>query len=47
MAPRHARHATLADAICDRLVHNAHRLKLGGDSIRKTEGLTGAKKPGK
>jgi DNA replication protein DnaC len=39
--------ATLADAICDRLVHNAHRLKLGGDSIRKTEGLTGAKKPAK
>lgn len=39
--------ATLADAICDRLVHNAHRLKLGGDSIRKAEGLTGAKKPAK
>lgn len=39
--------ATLADAICDRLVHNAHRLKLGGDSIRKTEGLTGGKKPAK
>ena len=39
--------ATLADAICDRLVHNAHRLKLGGESIRKAEGLTGAKKPAK
>jgi DNA replication protein DnaC len=39
--------ATLADAICDRLVHNAHRLKLGGDSIRKAEGLTGGKKPAK
>lgn len=38
---------TLADAICDRLVHNAHRLKLGGDSIRKAEGLTGGKKPAK
>lgn len=32
--------ATVADAICDRLVHNAHRIKLGGDSIRKTEGLS-------
>lgn len=39
--------ATLADAICDRLVHNAHRLKLGGDSIRKMEGLTSEKKPAK
>ena len=28
--------ATIADAICDRLVHNAHRIKLSGDSIRKT-----------
>jgi DNA replication protein DnaC len=28
---------TLADAICDRLVHNAHRIKLGeAESIRKT-----------
>ena len=39
--------ATLADAICDRLVHNAHRIKLGGDSVRKTEGLTGGKKQAK
>jgi DNA replication protein DnaC len=35
---------TLADAICDRVVHNAHRIKLQGESIRKTkekkEGLT-------
>lgn len=38
---------TLADAICDRLVHNAHRLKLGGDSIRKAQGLTNGKKPAK
>lgn len=30
---------TLADAICDRLVHNAHRLKLNGESIRKKKGL--------
>lgn len=26
---------TIADSICDRLVHGAHRIKLGGDSIRK------------
>jgi DNA replication protein DnaC len=38
---------TLADAICDRLVHNAHRIKLGGESIRKAESLTAAKKPAK
>lgn len=32
---------TLADAICDRLVHNAHRIKLApSESIRKSEGLT-------
>ncbi len=30
---------TLADAICDRLVHNAHRLKLSGESMRKKRGL--------
>ena len=27
---------TLADAILDRLVHNAHRLALDGPSMRKT-----------
>ena len=27
--------ATLADAILDRLIHNAHRLPLTGDSMRK------------
>lgn len=27
---------TLADAILDRLVHNAYRLELGGDSMRKS-----------
>lgn len=37
--------ATLADSICDRLIHNAHRVKLDGDSIRKAHGLTGPKKP--
>ena len=39
---------TLADAICDRLVHNAHRIKLApAESIRKTEGLTTKQKPAK
>jgi len=39
---------TIADAVCDRLVHNAHRIKLGGESIRKTKGnLTNEKKPTK
>lgn len=28
--------ATLADAILDRLLHNAHKLKLKGESMRKT-----------
>lgn len=28
---------TIADSICDRLVHNAHRIKLVGESIRKTK----------
>ena len=26
---------TLADAILDRLIHNAHRIEIGGDSMRK------------
>ena len=26
---------TIADAILDRIVHNAHRLKLKGDSLRR------------
>lgn len=38
---------TIADAICDRLVHNAHRLKLAGDSVRKAKGLTKGKEKGK
>ncbi len=29
---------TLADAILDRLVHNAHRLNITGDSMRKLTG---------
>ena len=39
---------TLADGICDRVVHNAHRIKLQGESLRKTkekgQGLTKATK---
>jgi DNA replication protein DnaC len=31
---------TYADAILDRLVHNAHRLNLTGDSLRKTRAKT-------
>ncbi|MCH8872810.1 ATP-binding protein, partial [candidate division KSB1 bacterium] len=29
---------TLADAILDRLMHNAHRIKLKGESMRKRKG---------
>ena len=32
---------TVADGIMDRLVHNAHRIELGGDSIRKLKGKGG------
>jgi DNA replication protein DnaC len=38
---------TVADAICDRLVHTAHRLTLTGDSLRKKDALTTGKKPAK
>lgn len=39
---------TIADAVCDRLVHNAHRVKLAGESIRKVKGdLTKNQKPAK
>lgn len=31
---------TLADAILDRLVHNAHRLQLAGESMRKRAAKT-------
>ena len=27
---------TIADAICDRIVHSSHRIELKGDSLRKT-----------
>jgi len=33
----HIGDATLADAILDRLLHNSHRLKLKGESMRKTK----------
>jgi DNA replication protein DnaC len=33
---------TIADAICDRLVHNAHVLALRGGSMRKKKGMGGA-----
>jgi DNA replication protein DnaC len=29
-------HPTYADAILDRLIHNAHRIDLAGDSLRRT-----------
>ena len=30
---------TVADAICDRIVHDAYRLELKGPSMRKRHGL--------
>jgi DNA replication protein DnaC len=36
---------TFADAILDRLVHNAHRLNLKGGSMRKKPSLTAAADP--
>jgi DNA replication protein DnaC len=39
---------TVADAICDRLIHQAHRLKLTGESLRKDAAtLTNDTKPAK
>ncbi|MCP4722761.1 MAG: ATP-binding protein [Desulfobacteraceae bacterium] len=29
---------TMADAICDRVIHNAHKIELDGDSVRKKKG---------
>ena len=34
---------TLADGILDRLVHNAHRIEMRGESMRKTPGEKGEK----
>lgn len=43
--------ATVADGVCDRLVHNAHRIKLTGESVRKLKekkgGLTDESKSDK
>ena len=30
---------TLADGILDRLVHNAHRIEMRGDSMRRKKGV--------
>src|ERR1019366_7498138 len=32
---------TIADAILDRLVHNAHRIEMRGESMRKRQSATG------
>jgi len=37
---------TLADSICDRIVHNAHHLELLGESYRKIKGIPGQKSQG-
>ena len=34
---------TLADSILDRLVHNAHRIEMRGESMRKQRGEKGEK----
>jgi DNA replication protein DnaC len=36
---------TLADAILDRLTHNAHRIELRGDSLRRSRPQTDADEP--
>jgi DNA replication protein DnaC len=40
LAQRHAQigDPTLADSIVDRLVHNAHRIEMLGESMRKNRG---------
>ncbi len=39
---------TIADSVCDRLVHNAHKVRLSGESLRKVKGsLTADQKPAK
>ena len=38
---------TLADAICDRLLHNAYRIELRGDSMRTRPGGSTSKNEGK
>ena len=34
---------TLADSILDHLVHNAHRIELKGESLRRQRGLKAGK----
>lgn len=36
--------ATMADSVCDRLVHNAHRIELEGESVRKAQARRRASK---
>ena len=38
-------HPVLADAILDRLVHNAHHLEMKGESMRKIRAAGAAKGP--
>lgn len=38
---------TIADAICDRIVHNAHRIELKGESVRKIYSHRSVEKEGK
>ena len=39
---------TIADSVCDRLIHNAHKVRLSGESLRKARGtLTPKEKPAK
>ncbi len=38
---------TLADAILDRLIHNAHRIPLSGDSMRARRAASPARHPPK
>ena len=39
---------TIADSVCDRLAHNAHKVRLAGESLRKMKGLlTKDQKPAK
>lgn len=36
---------TIADAILDRLVHNAYRIDLTGESMRKHQAISAAEPP--
>ena len=38
---------TLADAICDRLLHNAYRIELRGDSMRTRSSVENKRNEGK